>query len=168
MTTERPRRGGATESARPGAGPLAVALVVLCGALGWAAVTNRREAEDPHLATARRLVARYEEGRAETARDYESPAYVEALAALARVPAGSAAYPEAAALAQKIRARVSAQRDRARARQAELARRQAAAQRRDDALAEATRRRPSDPAGDAARCEDGASLPEPEPPGSFR
>lgn len=127
------------EADRIGAGPVVMGFLFLAVALSYA-VLGRTTAPDPYLGKARRLIARYEAGRPEPARDYESDVYVEALKTLALVSGTPQEESAARDLAMEIQGKMAVQRARERMRGRELLATQEARQRRDRAFMEETQR----------------------------
>jgi len=133
-TKRRRKKGG-------GAGPLLLGTLLFVVSILHAWV-GRKDEPDQHLLKARRMLERYENGRPEAQRDYESEAYVKVLDQLARVPQRSPQAIEAEDLAESIRRKIDAQRAAVRARERELATRQSATQRRDQAFFDGVRQEP--------------------------
>lgn len=115
------------------------AVLVLAGAVVYGAL-HERGAPDRHYLRAEHLVSRYETGREADVRDYEDPAYREALSELVLVAPGSVSADAAARMASEIERKLAAQRTRVRARSLELAQRQERRRRRDDEFFRAQRR----------------------------
>lgn len=103
------------------------------------AVFSGRETPDPHLLRARELVTKYEQGKPEATRDYEDPAYEQAIAELAMVERTSRAAREADVLAADLRARRQAQLERVRVREAATQAASERQQRRDEEFFRAQR-----------------------------
>jgi hypothetical protein len=128
----------ATTSARSSRAPFtAGALLVLLGAAF--AVVGGRGGPDPHLVRAREIVARYERGKTEEARDYAAAPYHAALAELDLVPRSSRSAREAQAFAADLRGRMDRQAARAREQSVRIEKRQEAQQRRDEEFFRAER-----------------------------
>lgn len=122
-----------------GAGPLVMGFLFLAVALSYAAL-GRTTAPDPYLGKARRMIERYESARPESARDYESEVYVEALKTLALVSGTPQEESVARDLAMEIQGKMAVQRARERMRGRELLAAQEARQRRDRAFIDESRR----------------------------
>lgn len=148
----RPQRAGSPKRKHKGMGPKPALLgfAFLCVTVAYS-MFGRSEPPEPHLVSARRIIDRYEEGRPESARDYESETYAKALDHLALVSGSSSQASEARNLIMEIRGKIASQRSRVRSQSRDLAARQEARQRRDLAFFEGTRRIVSAPDPDDDR-----------------
>ncbi len=99
---------------------LVFAIVLGAGVLAFAAL-RAAHGPDPHFAKAQRIIADYELGREENVRDYEDPAYQQALTELGLVAADSTSADPAGRLAADIRRWIDEQRARVAARESEFA-----------------------------------------------
>jgi hypothetical protein len=142
--------------------PALLGFVFLCVTVVHS-LFGHTEPPDPHLLKARRLIDRYEEGRPEAARDYESETYARAMELLEQVSGSATEDSEARSLMMEIRGKIASQKARVRSRNRDLAARQEARQRRDLAFIEGTRRIVSGPDEDSER-KATPRKPDPTPP----
>jgi hypothetical protein len=141
-----------------------VGFLFLCVAVCHALLGGADPPPNSDWIHAQRLLDRYEAGRPEAERDYESETYRRILDHLAAVPSGAPERVAAQELINTIHGKITAQRARSRWRMRELAERQASQQRRDASFFEGIRRGGSFPDRD-----DAAASPRfmsPPPPAS--
>jgi len=97
-----------------------VAAAAMLAAVGYAAINTAARA-DPHFTRAREIVDRYERGRPEASRNYNGPAYDQALEELAQVAPRSVSADPARKMARDIEDRRHALGERKQAQAARLA-----------------------------------------------